>query len=504
MQRLYGSFPEASDARPIIVVAAVVDRLPAPSNHYLNPDAFRTPYKNTFVKGYEGVGLLLGATKIPQEDDDDDDASPMLGNRTTRPEEAVDIGAKADEHPHLHTIGFRFSDGRGRPGHNLRRFMVILPLANTLFVNGLRSTMFRTTWTLSQDREFYTPSRRETMIHQWVEVVLPRPIHKISMPLVSLTKQRRVASSMGNIIREVEGENGEAIPASQELEAAVSDYMKDKQVSGGRTLVYALVSKPDTGTRISATGDFQTQDSQVDANRNHTKVIPEPGKGKASSMYVQSCMTKGSRLHKVVSGGGGWGQKRGLLSLEPHQQGPQQFDTSHAPDTEAEAVMPVLDTIAEEGGTVKFFAAYEPDIKDLEDLPPPPRIPSDNIWLRPKYRSRISRAFGVIPANENIEIPPPEAPKQGSRKWFFYPHHFGALSEQRIHLRARNFPVESVSTKTIRLRLQAEPNGARDGRLNTQLDIPYANVTFAGAAPKVYGKDGRKKSGVDDKVDGET
>jgi hypothetical protein len=100
---------------------------------------------------------------------------------------------------------------------------------------------------------------------------------------------------MGNILRRIskpaDGESNKPIPAASELEKDLPKYAEDNNLTGQRLSVWALVEPP------HAADETKTSLSSQD--------------------YVTSAIQKGSRIHRVISGGGGWGKKQGLLSLDP-------------------------------------------------------------------------------------------------------------------------------------------------------------------------------------------
>jgi hypothetical protein len=135
-----------------------------------------------------------------------------------------------------------------------------VPLANTLFHNGRRTTLFMSTWTMSRDS-----GELERTAHTESTSVTVRPfqtaaniIPEWNVPLVALTPPRRISAAMGNIVRQVIGEDGKAVPASRELEASVDAYLEAGSHYEGAFKVWALVSpsSPNKGSSGPET-DFQ-------------------------------------------------------------------------------------------------------------------------------------------------------------------------------------------------------------------------------------------------------
>lgn len=103
---------------------------------------------------------------------------------------------------------------------DLRPLEITLPLANTVFQTGKRSTLFASRWQ-------FTPngSMTRTMMHEKrVQKIQPDPNssgHTIPcIPLLPLTRPRKIVAGLGNIVRQVEV-NGSPTPASKELEGLI-------------------------------------------------------------------------------------------------------------------------------------------------------------------------------------------------------------------------------------------------------------------------------------------
>lgn len=104
------------------------------------------------------------------------------------------------------------------------RISVTLPLANTLFSNGRRSTLLASEWTLATG---FSNTRAETVrtVEKRTQVIdLPASIlfDKVDMraPLVPITQPRKILEGLGNILAKVEVA-GEPQPASMELQTNI-------------------------------------------------------------------------------------------------------------------------------------------------------------------------------------------------------------------------------------------------------------------------------------------
>jgi len=113
------------------------------------------------------------------------------------------------------------------------------------------------------------------------------------LPLIPLTAPRQVLHCAGNILRELSSpeDPNTGIPASRELESAVDSYLKENpQARPGRKLdIFALITPP---------------------GRKH----PQWGRYEGIDPWD---LQSGQKLRRVLSGGGGWGKKMGLLSIDP-------------------------------------------------------------------------------------------------------------------------------------------------------------------------------------------
>lgn len=107
---------------------------------------------------------------------------------------------------------------------------------------------------------------------------------KTHIPLKPLTSPRRIAAGMGNILKQLDSDSGAAEGASRGLEKAVLEYIE---------------TLPDDHSRLDKVKVF----ARITL---HSPVLDE-------DIFA----APGVRIHRVLSGGGGWGSKAGLLSLDP-------------------------------------------------------------------------------------------------------------------------------------------------------------------------------------------
>lgn len=156
----------------------------------------------------------------------------------------------------------------------------------------------------------------------------------------------------------------------------------------------------------------------------------------------------------VVSGGGGWGPKQGLLSLDPELKFGEVTDARYDfQDIESpeEEQRQALGDVASSGDFIQFFMPGEATITE-------PTLP-----LRKDFdRRRMSNTIGCIPSSiDDVPI--------ARRDETFYPFHlvkghFGALSEHGLYLETDGVTIKS------------DPNV-------TKIDLPYSR--FVQSSPKV-------------------
>ncbi|KAL8902457.1 MAG: hypothetical protein Q9207_004697 [Kuettlingeria erythrocarpa] len=248
----------------------------------------------------------------------------------------------------------------------------------------------------------------------------------LDMPFQSITLPRVVAGSMGNVIRGLfaSGSSGLVIPASQELEVAVDRWISNQEAEKQVVAVWALVSPAgtvDTSAKLAST--------------NISRLL--------------GLLDTGSTLRRVLSGGGGWGNRQGLLALDPEKEFDDVFE--HSASSEFEDEDPEaerrrnLGQIVSPGDTVEFFMC-----RNTEGDP---------------YNSptKYLLSFGTTPSTVD-EIPLPETPRAGQLEHLpcRYVPGFGMLSER------------GMSLTTVL------GNGQRR---QTKIDAPFARLSFGAEIP---------------------
>ncbi|KAH7031582.1 uncharacterized protein B0I36DRAFT_324226 [Microdochium trichocladiopsis] len=195
-------------------------------------------------------------------------------------------------------------------GHS-RPLEITLPLANTIFQNGRRSTLFASEWHRDGDgpmrlgkREFKQSQRiftHNTSMHSTATI-----------PLMPLAPPRKIVTGLGNIVRQVEIDGAPA-PASKELEALIPQLFETRGAAGisppsGPIGVWAWVIPPHV---------VEAEELSEVACFSGGSIANEADAALDMSTRADRMLAAGCRLHRILSGGGGWGAKQGLLSLDP-------------------------------------------------------------------------------------------------------------------------------------------------------------------------------------------
>ncbi|KAI1817990.1 hypothetical protein GGS20DRAFT_530464 [Poronia punctata] len=189
---------------------------------------------------------------------------------------------------------------------------VTLPLANTVFQNGRRSTLYASRWDVGSQGSL-VQNMRNAKITQQIIATGGSINHMSSvLPLLPLTPPRKIIASLGNIIRQVEVD-GSPSPASKELEAIIPQIFEKRAQKNPEStprpvgvwcwvIPHSVVDAIDFG-KLKTFSAFSSESEE--------DIV-------SSSMGLFSdLLSSGCRLHKILSGGGGWGLKQGLLSLDP-------------------------------------------------------------------------------------------------------------------------------------------------------------------------------------------
>ncbi|KAF2224900.1 hypothetical protein BDZ85DRAFT_308985 [Elsinoe ampelina] len=360
----------------------------------------------------------------------------------------------------------------------IKAYSIQIPLAATIFSNGLKSTLILGRYSRADDGKRFVRQKEQNVQHAQITLAASPGIGSanvaaINLPLLKLTNSKSVTSCMGNIVREMGPPQDVAEkstqPASFQLENAVAQYFKALGISPHAMSVWALVvpkdlanSEDEQHRRLATalTPAPSMFDSLPNAD-NHWQYPGSPLLG-LRDMRIDELFAQGVRLVRVTSGGGGWGNKAGLLSFDP--------DTSYestavpfaeallAPDLDGDSA-PVsgLKEIARKGDLVQFHFLPDQVLNPGAPLAPPQIIAS-----RP---GEYSVDFGVIPSTVDEPLSAgSDAWKEADREIKVIVNHFGALSEKGMSLKIRTFDMAKSHV------VPAD----RD----TKIDVPYSRFSI--------------------------
>ncbi|KAK3300951.1 uncharacterized protein B0H64DRAFT_314636 [Chaetomium fimeti] len=362
------------------VLSAAVDKVPRYDRHI-----------DTFSSS-EGISLLRGR------------ALHLFPSSLFGPEHS----AQVDSPPSL--VFQRQPAHTGQTG----QLAVHVPLANTLFSTGSQNAFFASRWRANR---LETPSLTKKLSQTSQSVFLPvadlrkgyDPVGRTTTMrthLVPITFPAMVIRSLGNILSSIQVD-GKPAPPSQRLESIIPKLLKAPRTLrddshdgddpvGHHIAVWALVIPPGcikVGLRVLPPLPVDNYDPKVEWEL-----------AQQTARMMDEYLLAGARFHKVLSGGGGWGAKQGLLSLDPQtrpgtddQRDLDSFQASFlggpggggggsdaAPPGSGNA-----DSIVSPGSHVQFFveAAYPTREQSLADWA--------RRWDPVETRESVTAAFGT-------------------------------------------------------------------------------------------------------------
>ena len=345
LNQLYADIP--TPELSVLVGVAVVDALPAPERLCWND---QWPHPNPLLprSGADGFAYFLSDSSLFKS------FSPVepTDNKTS-------------------TVSFVL---RHPQKHRSHVYEVHIPLANTTFVVGQDSVSMVVNFKKSSKGSFQRTSSIDT---RNLTVTWPYPLvgHGsdytrlgLSAPLLPLTMPRKILTSMGNVVRQISGSETDTlgIPASSELEAAVTSFFQTTGLLQSPISVWALITSPEIFKWQNAVVSSMLR-TPPESLQAHWKSLVS-----TSDLDLLPFLEQGARLHRVLSGGGGWGQKAGLLALDPstsfaEDDNDQPLRPPSDPDsTSYEAV--VLNDVARVGDYIQFFTSRTEEAKFNNDL----------------------------------------------------------------------------------------------------------------------------------------
>ncbi|KAG5945276.1 hypothetical protein E4U53_006741 [Claviceps sorghi] len=287
-----------------------------------------------------------------------------------------------------------------------------LPLAQTTFLNSKTSTLLIGRYDLSRG----SPKLEQKIEKQWQHVYVQvdpsiRSVLDFDLwaPLSPVTRARKIAASFGNIVRGIKVD-GQSVPASTELEDAINSIFERRRTSEtttGPMGVWALVT-PEYSPLSAWTAENAPDPSAILEGNAVTRDDVD-----SCAFYFQKQHQAGSQFYQVLSGGGGWGPKKGLLSLDPRET---YFALSEEEEMNKFVQTMSNSTFAPPGAHIQFFV---PAMASVETVTEP----------------AVGVVFGVPWNAESIPDP--------SREGHLVRDHFGALSTQGIYSSFRLNPGTS-------------------------------------------------------------
>ncbi|KAK2809662.1 hypothetical protein FQN49_008601 [Arthroderma sp. PD_2] len=335
-----------------------------------------------------------------------------------------------------------------------------MPMANTLFTTGRPYTMYASRWNSTECADD-VPKMTDRCDLRMCRVGL-RTEPKLTLlqtPLHPVTEPRTITESMGNILKTVADEKDPTndLPASTELEKAIPQYIKEKNLENQRLAVWAMV----TPKSIAEAHLESCSDGDVD---------------------IPASVKMGSRLYRIMSGGGGWGKKKGLLSLDPEYSYDDQeplstlasiheiFDEDITEKHSADAILfrvldsapkltdfggNVMSPLREDvtaGDVVQFFVASLDDALGNEAM----RSESELLTMARagKTEGNTQLHFRVLPEPTDAPVPTPATKlsvgegASPSAEIIVQPNRFGACSEKSmVYSRSGSDAIRASGTK---------------------------------------------------------
>lgn len=180
-----------------------------------------------------------------------------------------------------------------------------------------------------------------------------------------------------------------------------------------------------------------------------------------------------------MSGGGEWGAKASLLSLDPETgHGPQseedeldRFQRSFHGDRNAEG------SIMRPGDVVQFFVEGDPD------LVPKPTKQRNRTTMMAGYLPTVS--FGVCSLSANDNDPKPPATEFNSKldaigRTYLAVGHFGGMSTEALYVSSKSNFNTKLDTPGTRVGIDLDPDHSHVGKRGTRSWSGPARVPLGG------------------------
>ena len=338
-------------------------------------------------------------------------------------------------------------------------YKVMLPLANTIFQNGKEFTLLGQIWKIETEEnglQQFSRLKSKDLLYKHIDLHPSEDHHNLQKMcysnIVPLTPFRAVSGCMGNVVSTfASSTGGGTTPASEELEKGLPIFLKDTRPKHYE--VWAQIV-PRELWRPYKKRTYQRGDLGMDFT------------------------ALGHRFHRILSGGGGWGHRRGLIALEPDSG----FDaTPENTDQEPELFDNPLPEVARARDRVRFVAVYTKN-----------NIPADKNARRHKSVTINSTyTFGTIAQQQpaqNHNVPPSPLAKEDSNDKKACLTVRGSFGGQSLKGTSLWIDVDGpgiVSTNVVKTKLPPHMyfSYAKDNRLEARPHIiekqEYPNLTDA-------------------------
>lgn len=352
-----------------------------------------------------------------------------------------------------------------------------LPVTNTLFQNGKTSTLFSQRWNVQRSEESISEhvcSKKTWLPQQIVQMgavfadegmrlQLDHLVHSLLMPI---TPARTITAAVGNIVRKISGGDAlaEAAPASEELERAISTAIQQGQIPAQQAGVWALI-RPQRYAALDRAAQIQG-------------TVRE---------RIQYAVLSGGRLHKVLSGGGGWGEKHGLLALDPdsdYSHHHRALEPSFGDDQDVETrKREALGEVAKPGDTITFYVYKSLSDADPANLDTP-------VFSNSNQAAAATLIFGSLPSTMDAMpvLDTTEVEAHAQSELTVEENHFGMLSEQGMSLETSFINTNITANRMQYLKTELYRQAyevRRKNTVTTKLDAPYTLLSIRGQASKV-------------------
>ncbi|KAI9786709.1 MAG: hypothetical protein M1816_007850 [Peltula sp. TS41687] len=418
------------------LLVAVVDRLPglrAFTAEQNQSDGWAPD------NGAEGISVLVASSPLEYAADMLSQADPYKVNTT--------MSSRV-------SFLLRFKDA----GNVVKRTVLDVPLANTFLQIGREFTWDASRWKREIESDKWVRScalERPGLQVKVPEISIgqqnPRPLH---IPAIPLTVPRRIADIYGNILRRLQTDGKGDVPGSQELESRLEAYFSSQGWTSRPTDVWALILpqghiQKDGEKRLTYHGNRSAillPDAEDVLKSWSTKNTHAPNQ-------LSELIQHGASLYRILSGGGGWGRKQGLLSLDPDTGYSQESETLSSSSMEGEEFGGVLPKVAAPGDYVQFFVSSPALVPDHEM----PEMQSDSPPGSELSRRSISFVFGVT--ESTMDAFPCE--KAQPQSYVTLDGCFGALSGQGVVV---SMDCDDTSTGSGKM-------------ASSKIDVPYSTFS---------------------------